>query len=421
MTAHESLTRADGAGQAAAASEPSPEALRRTIGRSLGLWTSPVLALVIAVNTLARDTSWTREWLWAAYQYHFTVVVLGPVVAALATVEGARWARRSPVGDRRSLAAAWAALMLWVGLVYVGGLAAVLGWADASGMPGAPRWGELLSLGPPLALLAAESAAGFAAGVRTRRYVWAPAVGVACLAVVLWSYRVFGPANPLVVGGATASLVGLRLRPDLQAAQTLCFAGVAAATLLGLRVDTGDAGRPPSARAARLRTPLTVAVLGSAVVVVALVRSDQFEPVAPDLRCDGGPPAFCAAPGYSDRLPAVRRAAEPRLAALRRTGVVTPPRFEQAAVWRSPSRAVDISGSLLAARPGPVLSDELVTWYVPAGCGWERDPALIAAYGGAYDWLEHAGSPGVVTADPAGEERFRRSVATLRACRDGRR
>lgn len=383
--------------------------------QSVGLPALPLIATLIAINTLARDTPWSREWLWATYQYHFTVVLYGPLVAGLATVEGARLSRRirsdlTKSGGKSILPLA--ALYLWAISAYLTGLIAVLIWVKYGRMPGLPGLVELRSVVPPLALLAAQSAVGFAVGVRTGRRILAPVVSVAMLTLVITSYGVFGPANPLVVGGATASLVGLEPRLGLQAIQVVCFSLITCWVLLR---SISTPGRTPHGRQ-WARFVLTVGVAGATVVLVALVGENQFEPREPALECSPARPTICVSPGYARDLPALRQAVMPYITALEAVSVAPPGRFEQRAGVRG-VRAADIPAPLPSTGPPALGPGDVISWYAPLRCDLDSDPIMLRAFSIAYDWLAHAGAAHQTTSRVPTDQEFRAAIAQLADCR----
>ncbi len=98
--------------------------------------------------------SWRYEWMWAAYQYNFTVMLLGPLFAGIASWEGYRLSRShafllSHQRTARMLAAAWAALFAWCAAAFVLGLAVVYVIVAAAGTPGLPGGREALTAVKP--------------------------------------------------------------------------------------------------------------------------------------------------------------------------------------------------------------------------------------------------------------------------------
>ncbi|MEU6209498.1 hypothetical protein ABZ891_06250 [Streptomyces sp. NPDC047023] len=86
--------------------------------RSLGRTAFPFLLVLVVLNTLLRPMGWRYEPMWAVYQYNFTVMLLGPLLAGVAAWEGHRLSRAAPFLSAHHrpltmLAGAWAALLAW--------------------------------------------------------------------------------------------------------------------------------------------------------------------------------------------------------------------------------------------------------------------------------------------------------------------
>lgn len=150
----------------------------------------------------------------------------------------------------------------------------------------------------------------------------APLVAVCAFAVVLVLYVV--NYDLVRVGGATASLLGLAPRPELQMAQIAIYAGVASGALLLIpRLRPLPAGDHLD----RLGLACLAVSAGVALAVLAL-PGDDFR-VRPEVEVCTGTPAICLASGYRSQSDEIREALAPYLAAAARAGLPSPERFVQ--------------------------------------------------------------------------------------------
>lgn len=295
--------------------------------RSVGLPAIPAVALVIVANVALRGRPWVHEWFWAFFNYHFVTVFLGPLAAGLGAWEGARLTPAADLlassgGQRRALRAAWAGVVVWIGLVYVAGLVGVTTLVKAAGTPGGPDLVALSTLAPALAFVAMWVAVGAAVGWRLGARLAAPLVAVGAFAAILVLYVV--NYDLVRVGGATASLLGLAPRPELQAAQIVIYAGVAlGALLLSPRLRPVPAGD----RLDRLGLACMALAAGLALAVLAFPGED-FR-TRPEVEVCTGTPGICLARGYRSQADEIRNMLAPYLAAASRAGLPPPKRFVQ--------------------------------------------------------------------------------------------
>lgn len=266
---------------------PALVAMRRSIGgRAL-----PALLVLLGLHIFARARPWTHEWLWAVFQFHFSTVLLGPAAAGLAAWEGFRIQRTEDLLESsgragRAIVLSWAAVFAWVLLAYGAGLLTVVALVKVSGTPSLPGIPEFLSLFPAVALLAAEMSTSFVVGWRIRSPLVAPAAAIVWFLVTMFLY-VSGPEAAIRVGGASASLVGLRPRPDVQAVQVLFYGSLTAVSLVWARRRTHieDVG----ARVLRMGS-FTVPIL--AAILLTQPSPNVLEPTPPELECVGSEPAL---------------------------------------------------------------------------------------------------------------------------------
>ena len=59
-------------------------AIRRNLVRGPWPVILVVLGAILAAHVLLRPTWWRYEWFWAWYQYQFSTILVGPVVAGIA-------------------------------------------------------------------------------------------------------------------------------------------------------------------------------------------------------------------------------------------------------------------------------------------------------------------------------------------------
>lgn len=254
-----------------------------------------VLTLVVCVlHVVLRSTWWRYEWTWAWYQFHFGTLLLGPVVSGIAYLAGASWHPARPLlatGSRFGavasiVAAGIAAPVLVAYLLVLAGVSAVVG-ATTGIAPGSTT---VATLGPPLALLALCVALGVAVGFVLGRRTLAPLWAIGVFVLLMATYMVV-PDKFAKVGGATASLLGLRPRPSIQLGQVLELAGLA---VLVLALVAGPR------RSSRVRVVAAGGALVALVGVGVLIRAPQneFERVGFTVACRGSAPEICLAEGW---------------------------------------------------------------------------------------------------------------------------
>lgn len=359
--------------------------LKILFSRSIGCRAFPAMVILIAINVLARDKVWAHEWLWGIYNYHFVIILLGPLVAGLAAWEGYQQSKSKDIIDStgRSLSAAigsWVSLLAWTYLAYLLGLLLVFAFIVIAGTPGWPGVAVSATLPPALALLAAETAIGYVVGFRTRTPLSAPAVAVGVFTLSILLY-LRGGEKFIRVGGATASLVGIEPRASVQVLQTAFYAAIACIALLLCRQ--------------LLRTPDLLAfgpVLGNIVIIAALglalarPPSSMFQPASTAMRCTSSRPVICLAPGYAQFQARVSSAVMPYWKAFAGVGITTPRRFSQAVLPGNPSAASLPLQVVLG--DGNFADSALLSWYTPKGCDISASAATVQTFVGLQYWLD---------------------------------
>lgn len=289
----------------------------RVLPRQAWVLLAATVAVAQVAHVLFRPAGWVYEWRWAAYQYQFSTVLLAPVAAGVAAVLGRRWVKAQPqlaTTPRGGVgflvgAASWAAV---VTVIYLAAFLVVVVQAEALG---APSLRDLAVFIPALALLWAAIAVGYVAGWATRSWLAAPLAAIAVFGLLLAGW-VAGLTPVVQVGGATASLVGLVVAPEVMVGQTIFYLAVAAAAF--------------GVSHARLRrtapTASVVSVALATVAFAALVSFDGDPLVASNepLECSGTNPTVCVASPYAHMADDLRSVAEPMLARLDAAGVERP-------------------------------------------------------------------------------------------------
>ncbi|MGH8973958.1 MAG: hypothetical protein ACRD0C_12245 [Acidimicrobiia bacterium] len=349
------------------------------------------MALVIIANVALRGRPWVHEWFWAFFNYHFVTIFLGPLAAGLGAWEGARLTPAADLlvssgGQRRALRAAWAGVVAWIGAVYLAGLVGIVALVKSAGTPGSPNPIALSTLAPALAFVAMWVAVGAAAGWKLGSRLAAPLVAVGAFAAILVLYVV--NYDLVRVGGATASLLGLAPRPELQAAQIAIYAGVAAGALLLVpRLRPAPAGD-------RLDRLGVVAGAGAAVIAgaVLVVPGPDFR-LRPEPEVCTGTPAICLAGGYRAKAREVREILAPYLSAATHAGVPLPERFVQD-YDRSRADLVGWISPNLARGEDPTPYYAVLDAYVSETCGTFDDKQADEYYGGLIFFFDRAGDVG---------------------------
>lgn len=353
--------------------------MRRSLGRSV----FPAFTALILLNTLLRSMSWRHEWMWAVYQYNFTVILLGPLLAGVAGWEGYRLARASDFlsGHHRPVAlltAVWAALFAWCAVAFAAGLAIVLAVVAISGAPLHLGLAEIVTPVPAFALLAAESAAGLVAGWLAHSKLAAP---MAAISVFLGSLLLYAGnfSEFITVGGATSSLVGLQPKLSIQASQTTfyCLAVVLAITVGSWLSSWYRAPRWPAV--------MMVSVLTATSAVVLSMSSPLYlEKREGDVACSGAHPEICLGYSYANLEPEVRDSLTPYVKAVEEIGIKPPASFRQDA---SSSRNVGQLSLDTITGSKDVIPDMFLGTYYGSQCEIVPGGDIEKSYSNARYWL----------------------------------
>ena len=296
-------------------------AIRTSMRRGPAVVAFFVSLVVCTLHVVLRETWWRYEWHWAWYQFHFGTILLGPVVAGIAYDWGAVLHRSRPVLEAAgrvwaALTAAGAALVLAVLAAYLlvlGGVSVVVGRTTGLG----PDAETFATLAPPVALLIGCTAFGLAIGFRVGSRGLAPVWAIVTFAFLMAGYTVF-PARFTKVGGATASLIGIRTRPEVQVGQVALFLGTSALVV-------GLASLPRRSNAARAMASVGLALGLGGFALLSSQPKNEFRPHGYALTCVGEEPTICLEPGWVAAEPDIR---EPLARYDRSLAAADLPRFE---------------------------------------------------------------------------------------------
>jgi hypothetical protein len=371
--------------------------------RSLGRTAFPVFLALAVLNTLLRTMAWRYEWMWAVYQYNFTVMLLGPLLAGIAGWEGYRLAKAQAflLSHRRPvalLAAATAALWAWCAAAFLLGLVLVGGIVAGSGTPWQVGIHELFTPVPALLLLLAECAAGVSAGWLSASKLAPPLAAITIFLISLLLYA--GNLSAFVmVGGATSSLVGLEPKMTTQAWQSLFFVLAAALAVL--------AG---SWLATWYRTPRWP-VMGTAALAAVSVAA-QLATVSPiylqkrsgDVLCRGTSPQICLGRSYQHFEPHLRHALTPFTQAINNIGFQAPLSYRQDAQTSQPGTAQLGLDTITGNKE--LLADMILGTYYGSACTIEPHSQMEKNYTNARYYLFRAAHLPTEDEDPALDPRL---------------
>lgn len=341
--------------------------LVRQIGRLL--WWSPakylvpVLIGIEAAALMNRGMPWRGEWAWTVDWAGGSVFLLGPVVAGLAvwrvssSLSHLGEAADVVASPRRATAAELVGVVGWAWACHVAGLLVALGFSARAGAGGVP---DLLPLLPQLLVIAAYAGVGALLGALVPNPLMAPLTTVVLLVCTTQFASGTLPSLWVTVGGATASLAGLRYNPQVLAGQVVLGVGL---LLLGLSVRRQAFG-PVQVNRSLAIVPL-VGVLASGTWLASTGESRiEPDPRPVALHCGGSEPVVCVRPENEAAAAALRSAFHALTVAARDSGATDPPqRFEQV-VAGSPNPK---QARAFVLNPGAVLGDHV-------------DPGLVAHY-----------------------------------------
>jgi hypothetical protein len=308
------------------------------VRRGGGLLAAPGLVLLALVAMNSRGRPWVGEWAWTVDWLNGTTILLGPLTAAVVAFDVQRWSgptwralarqTRRPAGlALHAAAGAW----VWATVAWLLAMVTALLLSLAAGARGhVPLLPMVMG---PLAL-AAFASLGAGIGFILPRPAAAPVAGVGTFALTYLAAAGVLP-GVLRVGGATASLVGLRWDDRVWFVQTVALVTICLVVALLTRRAAG-----PASGIRQLSATVAASALLLAAVANLAVSGDQrlvirAGPVA--LACAGAAPVVCMARDTSVALKALERAMHEQARVLEAAGVELPARYVQEIPGHPPS------------------------------------------------------------------------------------
>lgn len=298
--------------------------------RGIGPWAGLAALILLGVHLAFRPWTWTNEWQLVAWQYAFSVVMLGPMVAGFTAWEVSSIRRQSnaPVAagkTTRSALIGVLAVYLFTLIPFAGGAIFVVAFTIANGPPGSANASQFLPFLLASVAMLFFAALGAALGWRLPFLLTAPAVAATSFgaAVVL-----YGTSFSFIVdvGGSSGSLVGLAPNIERQVFQIVFFAVASVALIASINSD---------AYQSRFRSIATGILSIAAIGVGFFGATENHERLVPDnsseaycITAQSGL-SLCVGPGYKDRAPQLLAAIDAPLAKLRQAGIDGPSKFDQ--------------------------------------------------------------------------------------------
>ncbi|MER6592826.1 hypothetical protein ABT214_13415 [Micromonospora purpureochromogenes] len=283
----------------------------------VGVWSFVVVAAVQTFNLVDRGMPWRGEWNWAVDWAGSGLIILGPLLAGIAAVDGGRLGneRRLPQthtlpGPLRAVWGLWLTATVASSTAHLASLGVFLVLADSA--TAVPRGPSLLLVVAQLAALSAYILLGSVLGRLLGAVLGAP-ISVVGAVWVYWelgrSSETFSAFN---VGAATSSLLGLQFSIRHLLLQLAYLAGFVAVCFLVHAVT---------------KPRLRVATVSAAFLMVAALNTVPNElprleghPVSPS-RCMADQVTVCVYPDHQRFLAGLSRDAARVRAAADRAGI----------------------------------------------------------------------------------------------------
>ena len=345
------------------------------------------ILLITLTNSFGRSWAWNYEWLWAMDTLAFSSVFLVPLCAGISAYEvrNLTLARELHCTSPRAVTALFRiGVLVWITAAIVVMVSAfVVGGQVFYQINEFPRILDFFPLLPLLTSLAVGCAVGILGGWFFPSRMTPAMVSLGVFAIIMFGYIAGGRmlAALVSVGGATGSLVGLRLSISFLLWQCAFYLALTIAILWSIksRVDP----------AKRWRQGVTaVWVTLSLMFAFGVISSDErFERVPEtDVTCSGGEPQICLARGYASQTNSIRTHLEPYLVALDGANIEKPPRVVQSGLQRKKDD-LEIDSSDLVFPDNQRIKSSLIAWLNRNGCStWggdeADDPARVI-----WDWL----------------------------------
>ncbi|MDT0491391.1 hypothetical protein ACPEIF_23780 [Streptomyces sp. NPDC012600] len=276
-------------------------ALRYALKTLIGPWILPVVIALEVVNLFQRGMPWRGEPLWTVDWFAISLFIVGPLLAGAAAVDAARLSKDGTIhlvlATRRPYrpylrAAAWCV----VPVLAVHFLVLAVGLAIGGLPDGSPWWGLAGAVLVQALAICWYAAVGSAVG-RLAGPLVAGAVGAIGSFTLIY---LLGEGSgerfePLSLGGATVSRLGLVYNPGYLLSQIALFALTGAALLL-LPVTLRSGRRVLTAAGAALAVGVVVAVVGGQYALPAERLTAKAE--APADCTEGAGPVICLYPEH---------------------------------------------------------------------------------------------------------------------------
>jgi hypothetical protein len=398
------------------------------IGRSIGSsLVAPALLLHCAAwfAMLAHGDTWWGGWGFAVEQAAGSVVIVGPLLAALtANVYARRRETSLPLLVVSSLhpVRGWFAPAARLWLLAIANLLLLLAEiAVVVALAGPPLLvGSLLVLPFCVLMLGVHALIGMAIGLQLGPRLAGAVAGTVSFGLFMLTVANLAPAA-FVTGGETADLVGTRYR--LSVLTVLAITAIAIA--VGVAATSWWPG--PAARA-RLLVAITSFALATVLSQSDVVDLDRrFEPVQMSLRCGGSAPEVCVPADTPRVLPAASRGMRRLIGPLRAAGAQLPQRWVD--YW---GQRPDPRVGMLALRSGAELgtrvaeADLVRSLTMPATCAGyfdDRDTQrsldvrlLLERWIAFRNQLGNTSGARPWFSSPESEEWVRSTYAKLRRC-----
>ncbi|WP_155246940.1 hypothetical protein [Salinispora arenicola] len=269
----------------------------------VGIWSIVIVISVQAFNLFDRDMPWRGEWNWAVDWAGSGLIIIGPLLAGVAAVDGGKMKseRRLPQASLisrpiRAIMGLWLTSAVPAVTAYVLSVGIFLYIADSATV--VPRTPALLLILAQASALSAYILLGSVIGRMLGAVVGAPASAVGAV-TIYWSLgRGGGDFAPFDVGSATSSLLGLQFSTTyilLQLSYLMAF--MAGCLAVHAAINT------------RFQTPtaagIAMAITLSSVVPIAMPRFKEHEVSAST--CVSVQVTVCVYPEHERFLPDLAR------------------------------------------------------------------------------------------------------------------
>ncbi|MGV9763005.1 hypothetical protein [Micromonospora tulbaghiae] len=389
----------------------------------VGVWSAAVVVAVQAFNLLDRGMPWRGEWNWAVDWAGSGLIILGPLLAGLAAVDGGRLRNDSRLPQTRLLSrpfraviGLWATSFVPAAAAYMVSVGVFLYLADSA--TAVPRTPALLLSLVQVAAMMAYLLFGSVVGRLLGAVVGAPTAVIAAIAIYWNLGRSGGGFAPFDVGSATSSLLGLQFSLEYLLAQA-SYMALFSAICLTVHAAMESRFRALTATGA----VITVVALGALPINVPRLGE---HPVAATT-CTSGEITVCVYPEHERFLDGLARDVLAVRQAATRVGIADLlPRSYVERVPGEGTRPADDGRGRLEIMPDYFTSGKVplanvvyamvLPWHCPQLFGEEPPPpALIDSVARISDALNAiAESPG--SSPKVTREEARETILTINQC-----